>query len=344
MNFTKSEKQKIEDIISSFPVNTELSAAKITKGIPTFYGAVKSENQINSMDNHESIFEIGSISKVLTSSLLAKLVLDDGLNIDAPINSVIPIKFYDNQEITFKSLSTHTSGLPRLPNGVVWKALFNQKLNPYEDCNEPALIDYLQNNLKLKSKRSISYSNLGVGLLGIALEKYSGISFVELINTRVFEPLNMVNSAISKSGLRGKFVQGLDKKGSSSISWDLGYLASAGAVLSSVGDLTKFVIANFDGNNAFLEYQRKSVIQEKHQCMSLGWFILDKAQKGERFYFHNGGTAGFSSAILMDVKEKNAFIILSNISGLHKLKGQKVDHLIFSLMSDLNNGVKAINW
>lgn len=339
MDFTKSERQKVGKLISSFPVNTELSVAKITKGRPTFYGAVKSETQINPIENHDSIFEIGSISKVLTSSLLAKMALDDGLNINSSINPLFPIKFFNNQEITYKSLSTHTSGLPRLPKGVVWKALFNGKHNPYARCNEPALIDYLQNNLKLKSKKSISYSNLGVGLLGVVLEKYSGTPFGELINNKVLDPLNMANSSTSKNGLKGKFVQGLDKKGNPSISWDLGYLAGAGAVLSSIGDLTKFIVANFDGNNAFLEYQRKSVVEEKHQCMSLGWFILDKAQKGERFYFHNGGTAGFSSAILMDVKEKNAFIILSNISGLHKLRGQKVDQLIFSLMRDVNNAL-----
>ena len=342
MNFTQSEIEKVEDTITSFPVNTEISVAKITKGGPTFYGAVKSDNQVNSIDNYESIFEIGSISKVLTSSLLAKLVLDNGLDIDSPVDSVFPIKFHNNQEISYKSLSTHTSGLPRLPNGVVWKALFNRKSNPYEGCNEPALIDYLQNRLKLKSKKSISYSNLGVGLLGVALEKFSGTPFSELINDNVFAPLNMINSSISKKGRKGKFVQGLDNKGNASISWDLGYLASAGAVLSTIEDLTKFVIANFDGNHAFLEFQRKAAIEEKHECMSLGWFILDKARKGERFYFHNGGTAGFSSAILMDIKRQNAFIILSNISGLHKLKGQKIDKLIFSLMSELSNEVEVI--
>ena len=343
MSITESEKQKIESLISSFPVNTEVSVAKITSGIADFYGAVKSETQINSVENHESIFEIGSISKVLTSSVLARLVVDDGLVIDSSINPLFPVKFNNNQEITYKSLSTHTSGLPRLPKGVIWRALFSGKKNPYACCSEPALLEYLQNDLKLKSKKNISYSNLGVGILGVGLEKYSGVPLGELMCEKILTPLNMTNSSTSKSRLKGRFIQGLDKGGKPSISWELGYVAGAGAVLSSIGDLTKFVIANFDENNAFLTYQRKSAVEEKYQCMALGWFILDKTQEGERFYFHNGGTAGFSSAILMDIQEKNAFIILSNISGLHKLKGQKVDRLIFNLMRDVRSKAEASN-
>lgn len=338
MAFTELEILKINELISAFPVNTEVSVSKIIKGEPTFYGAVRHDDGVREVVNHDSIFEIGSITKVMTSSVMTSMALDNDIKIDAPINPLFDFNFYNNNhEITFKSLSTHTSGLPRLPRGVIWKALFTNRLNPYSSCDEKALRNYLQHHLKLKAKKSINYSNLGIGLLGVALEKASGDSYSNLVSEKIFKPLNMTNSGVSKNDLTGRTVQGLNVKGDAAITWDFGFLSAAGAVLSSVEDLTKYVLANFDRNYAIFEYQKRAVIEEKDRCIALGWFILDKVNKGERMYFHNGGTSGFSSAVLMDIQEENAFIVLSNISGLHKIKGQRVDHLIFSLMKEIQN-------
>lgn len=334
MHFTDSDISKINTLVSEFSVDTEVAVAKIVEGTPCFYGASKSDTGVEQTSNQGAVFEIGSITKVITSSIMAKMAFDNHIDIDSPINPLFPFDFHKNQEITFKSLATHTSGLPHLPKGVMWKALFN-KPNPYSECDEASLADYLQNHLKLRKKKSISYSNLGVGLLSVALEKAAGCAYAELTQEKVFKPLGMSHSSATKTGLTHRLVQGLDVKGNASISWDFGFVAGAGSVLSSVEDLAKFMLANFDAQHAFLELQRQPVIKEKHQCMALGWFIIENAEKKKRLYFHNGGTAGFSSAMLMDVNAKSGVIVLSNISGLHKLKGQKVDELCFSLMEDI---------
>ncbi|MEM0912299.1 MAG: serine hydrolase domain-containing protein [Pseudomonadota bacterium] len=336
MTFTESEKQKIREVAKLFAAQTEISVAKIEDGKPFFYGALNSGNAVKTIENHESLFEIGSITKVLTASLLAKFVTEEELEVDSAINPLFPFEFRNGQTITFQSLATHTSGLPRLPPNIAWRALFKRHGDPYEGCDYAALIDYLQNKMQLRKDRKISYSNLGVGLLGVALEKYANTPLNALFQEKIFSPFKMAQSSMVKDAA-GKFVQGLDKKGNPCASWDLGYFAGAGAMLSSTSDLAKFVLANQEHQYPFLEYQRRPVINEKYESIALGWFILNEANKSNPLYFHNGGTAGFSSALLIDIEEKRAFIALSNISGLHKIKGQKVDQLVFQLMHR-NNG------
>ncbi len=341
MAFTESEQDKITQVAEKFPLATELAVAKIVNGVPYFFGVKKSPQGVVVRENRHAVFEVGSISKVLTSSLLAYLVKEQELTIKEPINSLFDFEFNQQHEISYQSLATHTSGLPRLPPGIIWKALFKRKQDPYAHCNDEHLARYLQHELKLNSNKAINYSNLGVGLLGVALAKYTGTPFHQLIKEKIFQPFVMKNTYVAVDEVndvieRGNCIQGLDVKGKPIKSWCLGYIAAAGAVMSTVHDLAQFVLKNFASQDGFLAYQRQGVVDEKHQSMALGWFIVEKQQKGERFYFHNGGTAGFSSAMLMDIEKQNAFIVLSNISGLHKIKGHQVDKLVSDLSYDLS--------
>ena len=335
MSFTDFEISEINKVVALFPNGTEISVAKIFNKTPCYYGVKNSENKLNAINNSNKVFEIGSITKVLTSFLLAKKVAEGVIELDQAINTVIPTPIKDGAKITFKELATHTSGLPRLPPGLIWQALFKDKDNPYKNYSNDRLIDYLENKLKLKAKGKMLYSNLGAGLLGYVLSTLSNQPYNELITDNLFLPLGMSNSTAQRELVNNRLVPGLGTKGKPVSNWDLGALQGAGAVLSTTEDLVKFVLANFDSNNEVMKKQRTTAFDDGVECIALGWLILDKKTKGERMYFHNGGTGGYSSAMLLDIEKSNAFIILSNISGLHKLKGQKVDNLALNLMANL---------
>lgn len=337
MSFTDSEIIEINKVTDLFPKGTELSVAKIIDKTPFYYGTLNSGTGIQQKNNSGDVFEIGSITKIFTAYLLAQMTVDGDVEIDASINSILPFSIKGNAEITLRELATHTSGLPRLPPGIIWQALFSNKDNPYKNYTEDKLLNYLENKLKVNSKGKIVYSNLGAGILGYILSIYSKCSYNELLTKKLFSVLNMFNSSASRDKINSRLVQGIDTKGQPAINWELGVLEGAGAVLSSTEDLAKFALANFDPSNKVMNYQRATAFENDSECLSLGWFILDKPEEGERMYFHNGGTGGYSSAMLLDIKNNNAFIILSNISGLHKLKGQKVDELVFHLMSNIVN-------
>jgi len=337
VNFTDFEIDKINKVAKLFPMGTEISVAKIADNNPYYYGVANSEKGINSIENSNAIFEIGSLTKVLTSSVLAKMSINDMIKIDEPINSVLPFALKDNEQITFRELATHTSGLPSLPPGIFWGALFKNKGNPYKNYSENKLVNYLANDLKLKRKGKVSYSNLGAGLLGYVLSTMLNRSYNDLLIEELFTPLNMTSSTTNRKQIKNRLVQGLNTKGQPTSNWDLNIIKGAGAVLSTTEDLVKFVLANFDSNNRVLEYQRQVAFNNGSECLALGWIILDIDKKDECLYFHNGGTGGYSSTMLLNIKTQNAFIILSNISGFHKLKGQKVDGLTLSLMGNTAN-------
>ena len=337
MSFTDFEIAEINTVTELFPEGTELSVAKIINRQPFYYGTLNSKNGVLQKNNSTDVFEIGSISKVFTAHILAKMVVEGKLALDATINSILPVPINNDIEITLRELATHTSGLPRLPPGIVWQDLFRNRHNPYKNYTENKLLHYLQNELKLKDKGKLIYSNLGAGLLGYALAKFAETSYDKLVADTLFCELNMCNSATNRENLNGRLVPALDTKGRVTKNWDLGVLAGAGSVLSCTEDMVKFVLANFDANNHVMNLQRKAVFESGSECLALGWFIVDKKEKGERMYFHNGGTGGYSSAMLLDIKSNNAFIVLSNVSGLHKFKGQQVDNLVFNLMSNVVN-------
>jgi len=333
MSFSKTDRSKIHAFIDLFPVQTEISVAKIVDAKPSYFGLTKTENGLSEVNNKSDIYEIGSITKVFTSSVLASKVTKGELSLDHLIDQCLPLNLKSNQEISLLDLATHYSGLPFMPPGIIWQALFKNKENPTKNYHEKHLLDYLENHLKLRKKK-IAYSNLGVGLLGYVLRKMSGKTYDELLKGELFNPLNMTNSTSNRNNVVNRLVSGLDTKGKVVEYSDLGILEGAGAVLSSAEDLVKFSLANFSEENKFLSLQRKAVVEDKYQCMALGWLIVNKPEKGERMYFHDGGTRGFSSAMYIDVHTKTGIILLSNISGLHKMKGNKSRKLVRDLMND----------
>ena len=99
-----------------FPNNTELSFAFINNGEVSYYGVRRHNDSISTINNYQSIFEIGSISKVFTSNILANFTVNNKLKLDDNINDYLNLKFKNDIKISFNSLANHTSGLPRMPS------------------------------------------------------------------------------------------------------------------------------------------------------------------------------------------------------------------------------------
>ena len=80
------------------------------------YGIKRQNDSIFTVNNSKNIFEIGSISKVLTANILSKFVIENKINLNDNINNYFDLKLKDSVQIKFKSLANHTSGIPRMPN------------------------------------------------------------------------------------------------------------------------------------------------------------------------------------------------------------------------------------
>lgn len=335
--FTVQDIDNINKVISAFPVEAQFSVALIKNGTAYYYGGIKTKNKIEALENEHAIFEVGSISKVFTSAILAQMAVENIIDINTGISSTLGFSLKNNIDLTYKELSTHSSGLPGLPLDFILGLLFRDKENPYRDYTEERLIKYLKYDLKLKRKASLRYSNVGIGLLGYVLSKISGCSFDALLNQRIFTPLQMFESTTIRKKIEDKLVVGLNKKGQPTENWDLNILVGAGGMLSSSYDLSKFLMENIDGNNKAVEFQKQCFYEKGRHCMGLGWFILkNQIPNINAAYFHNGGTGGYRSSMVADFEKGNGVVVLTNTSGLYLLKGEKIDKLAFKLLESIS--------
>ena len=199
------------------------------------------------------------------------------------------------------------------------------------------LVEYLKDEIELKQKPGIKheYSNLGAGILGYVLAEISKSTYENLLQERIFTKYEMHNSTTKRNKIKIKIVNGLNPKGKITTNWDFDALAGGGAILSTTEDLSKFALAQFDKENKELTLTQKPTFKvNEKMSIGLGWHILNRTNQNEVIW-HNGGTGGYTSSMALDVKNKSGIIILSNVSALHKRKGN-IDQLCFELIKTLD--------
>ena len=323
--------QLITEKCKNFPLNSELSIAIINNGISKFIGVKITEDTLLIYDNSHKAFEIGSITKVFTSTILASLVLDKTIKLDQPIKSLLKTRKKDIRKITFKQLSNHTSGFPRLPTNLMSSAV--NVSNPYQHYNEKHLLEYLNNPIKLSNLpgEAFEYSNTGAGILAYLLSIASSKDYHQLLDEIVFTKYNMTVSTYDRNNLSAELVDGLGALGEKVPHWDFASMEGAGGIISTTKELSKFAFAQFDTSNLDLTLTRKSTFNIDHRrSVGLGWLIM-KEDTGEERFWHNGGTGGFSSSMILEVESKNAIIILSNVSPFNQ-HSNNIDALCFGLI------------
>src|SRR5689334_1020665 len=146
----------------------------------------------------DTLFEIGSITKVFTALLLAEAVQRGEVSLEEPVAKLLPaavkVPARGGREITLLDLSTHSSGLPSLPSNLNPK----DPANPYADYSVEQLYAFLSSaQLSRDVGSKYEYSNLGVGLLGHALALRDGQSYEQLVRSRISGPLGMPSTVIT---------------------------------------------------------------------------------------------------------------------------------------------------
>jgi serine-type D-Ala-D-Ala carboxypeptidase/endopeptidase len=248
-------------------------------------------------------FEVGSITKTMTATLLASLAGDGALALDDEIGRWLDAG--PNASITLEQLATHTSGLPRLaPNQPADEA------NPYRDFTAERAEEGLRAATRVPGGES-RYSNFGYQLLGLALERASGQRYQELLAQRLLGPLGMTTSGVGAAG-GGTRLTG-HAGGKPAGHWDFA-LPGPGAVEATIGDLARYLAACLappDGplGIAIRLCQQPHVRIDGRHAGGLAWIITDG------LLFHNGGTGGFSASMTIDQAAGHAMAALVNTGG-----------------------------
>lgn len=334
---TYSNIELAELLTKGFPDDTQLSIALVKDTLVNYLGFIKETESLSYVNNKDSIYEIGSITKIFTTFLLADFVSNHILKLDDSIDNILPYKLHQysksGNKMTFKTLANHTSGLTRDPVNYDFSKYPDNHFSGY---SYELLDDYLNNLMEIYSEPGeiYEYSNLGMGILGYLLEQISLKNYEQLLQEKICVKYKMTSTTTDRKKIVDHVVKGQDANGNKTPNWDFNSMIAAGGIFSNVIDLSKFAIANFS-NDTILKLQRTITYQTTSQQIALGWNTFkigdNDAISG---FWHGGGTGGYSSFFVLDVNNKMAVIILTNVSAFFPDNG-KISILGFELLKNL---------
>ena len=271
-----------------------------------------------------SVFEIGSITKTFTGTILADMVRRGQVRLDDPVGKYLPrgvrVPSLHGRQITLLDLATHTSGLPPLPTGYVPP----DPGNPYGAYTAKHLYAFLNSHeLARAPGAKFEYSNLGMGLLGHALARAAGAkSFQRLVANRLLRPLGMSMTGYGRTAALAPWMtRGHDRQGASATYFDMpdgAALAGGGGLNSSVTDLMTYLDANIGEPVSPIEHAMRDARRGHHfprpgVQVGLGWMTMERGPL--TLMGHNGGTAGYSTYIAFDPKTRAGVVVLANSGG-----------------------------
>lgn len=268
-----------------------------------------------------SVFEIGSITKTFTGTLLADMVRRGEVKLDDPAAKYLPagvrVPSWGGREITLLDLATHRSGLPGLPAGYASP----DPDNPYAQFGAQDLYAFLSRHaLEYEPGARFEYSNLGMGLLGHALVRAAGADSLQaLVADRVLRPLDMSMTAYGRPpALSSWMTRGHDKKGAVARPFDAGVLAGGGGMSSNANDLMAYLDANIGEPKSPVEHALRDARRGHHSPrpgmqVGLGWITVTRGPF--TMTGHNGGTAGYSTYIAFDLNARAGVVVLTNSGG-----------------------------
>lgn len=256
----------------------------------------------------DTLFEIGSLTKVFTSLLMADFYRQGKLSFDDPVKKFLPedlpVPELNARPITLFQLATHSSGLPRNADNL-------EQFVPYGV--EPFHQFLRRCKLQSVPGRRYSYSNAGYTLLGEALENLGAKPYEQLLTERILNPLQMENTHIVlKEKDNAKLAQSFGKDGMP-VNSSPRSGGSAGGLKSSANDLLKLLDAAIQKSNSqvhrdIIETTRRRFRFSQHEYACLGWFYNDILDT----YAKLGQIHGYSSAIEFSRSKRIAIVVLSS--------------------------------
>jgi CubicO group peptidase (beta-lactamase class C family) len=274
-------------------------------------------------------FEIGSVTKGVTGLLYAEALAGGEVAASTRLGELLPLGGSPAGSVTLQALSTHRSGLPRLPPGqhptLRTLELWTRGRNPYRQSRDE-LVEGLR-TVTLGRPRP-RYSNLGYAVLGHALAAAAGTSYADLVQQRIAGPfgLDAFYATYSPDDLRAGSLVGRNRLGCRCEPWANEGIAPAGTIRSSIGDLGRLVAALVDGSAPGIR-ALDPVERFGGRALRIGaaWLVL--TYRGREVTWHNGGTGGFRSWVGLDRAAGTGVAVLTATM-------RSVDRIGFALLTD----------
>ncbi|WCZ37072.1 serine hydrolase domain-containing protein [Corynebacterium heidelbergense] len=275
--------------------HNELAAFGIRGNRTTFAGV--------GADAHTEV-EIGSLTKMFTAELLRNQIAEGTVRLSTRVGEIHPLNA-QMDSVTLEELARHRSGLPRIPQGDTLRLLTSAVTydNPYGQLGRDEIFREVA-RAPLTGRGEEHYSNLGYALLGQLLAEKAGMTWEELVHRDILNPLHMRETYVATEPLRQGAPRGMTTGGLQAQPWALGGIAPAGGLRSTAADMAIFARHS-------LELGRAAQVSEAggdNDKPLLGWV------DGGDYWWHNGGTSGYSSMLIIDPRRQEASYVSANTS------------------------------
>jgi len=305
--------------------------------IHEYYFGTLSKNDSTPPDSH-SIFEIGSITKTFTTTLLARGILDGKISLGDKVDSLLPegevtMPDWNGTAITVEHLATHSSGLPKKPHDSTQPLPSGyDPYDPYAAYTTNYVYDYLTSycNLQFEPGTRYFYSNTGMGLIGHIIGLTGGSSYRELVNRKVFEPLGLNETTLFLTDQQishlapghGDDLDRVKNYNANDIFQGAGFIKSSlhdmmiylkaqmGIIESSLADAIEMTQQSYFDVGGVTYDDREGYY---HLTIGLAWHI-DLLPEGNTFYWHGGRTNGYMAYMAFDLQSLTGTVILCNQS------------------------------
>jgi CubicO group peptidase (beta-lactamase class C family) len=298
-----------------------------------FFGTGKIDSSGRQPDS-ATVYEIGSISKVFTTLLLADMMLKGEVRSDDPISKYLPDTLktpqLNGRQVILMDLATQRGGFPRMPENFRPA----NPSNPYSDYSVEQLYDYLSHfTPAYEPGTHYDYSNYGMGLLGHILARKTGKDYETLLQERICKPLRMTCTGVPAAPcMTGHRATGYGDRLQPVSAWDFITVEGAGGIRSTIADMGNFMDANMGLLHSPLDSAMKlthiprDTTGTRGLWIAMGWHVWKK--NGREIIWHNGGTGGFASFAGFDPASGTGIVVLTNGTrvvndiGLHILDPQ----------------------
>lgn len=286
-----------------------------------YYGYGERELGSREIPGKYALFEIGSISKTFTGILLARQYETGNLHPDSSISNWLPDSLvrmqWKEKAITATMLSNHTSGLPSLPLNFKSRKEYHEA-DPYKGYTDTLLYNYFTTFKPYREPgKNFEYSNMGVGLLGLLLQKQLRLTYDEMVRRYITGPLEMPRTGQYPNRIyKVETTKPYNGVGEPVQNWTFdASFSAAGALHSTAADMLTYAKYVMKPGNDLLgaAVQRSLVPTYKigpDRKIGLGWMLLQVQQK--EYITHSGGTGGFRSTLMLHVPSGTAVVVLTN--------------------------------
>ncbi len=270
--------------------------------------------------NEGSVFEVGSISKVFTASLISVLETNALINTDLSINHYL-LEEWQNprlQDLTINDLLSHYSYFPKRPEG--FGRYEKDPRNPYAHYSKESLLEYFKEYVP-KEEKTFKYSHTNYALLEIVIENVTQLNYENALWKYITGPLDLQNTYIHESERHlNDIADGHDRSMRKVSPWAFRSFEGSEGLKSSASDLVQYLRANMQMSNTHLDnvlfknhrIERQTSINEQIY-IGKAWHILDHGKRYD-IVMHSGKTSGHHAYIGYIPETLTGVVVLSNSS------------------------------